>query len=105
MTVLPINTNITTNLPTEITIKDQNETIKILGIYFNEDLQYANNINWQITIDKMEKDINKLSPRILSLNGKVTIANTLILSKTSFLNNIFPLNIKTTLNIRKKIFQ
>ena len=34
------------NLPTEITIKDQNETIKILGIYFNEDLQYANNINW-----------------------------------------------------------
>ena len=53
----------------------------------------------------MEKDINKLSPRILSLNGKVTIANTLILSKTSFLNNIFPLNIKTTLNIQKKIFQ
>ena len=104
-TVLPINTNITMNLPTEITIKDQNETIKILGIYFNEDLQYANNINWQITIDKMEKDINKLSPRILSLNGKVTIATTLILSKTSFLNNIFPLNIKTTLNIQKKIFQ
>ena len=49
-TVLPINTNITTNLPTEITMKDQNENIKILGIYFNEDLQYANNINWQITI-------------------------------------------------------
>ena len=83
-TVLPINTNITMNLPTEITIKDQNETIKILGIYFNEDLQYANNINWQKTIDKMEKHINKLSPRILSLNGKVILANTLILSKHPF---------------------
>ena len=65
-TVLPINTNITTNLPTEITMKDQNENIKILGIYFNEDLQYANNINWQITIDIIEKHINKLSPRILT---------------------------------------
>ena len=78
-TVLPINTNITMNLPTEIKIKEQNETTKILGIYFNEDLQYANNINWQKTIDKMEKHINKLSPRILSLNGKVILANTLIL--------------------------
>ena len=26
------------NLPSEITIKEQNETTKILGIYFNEDL-------------------------------------------------------------------
>ena len=104
-TVLPINTNITMNLPTEITIKEQNETTKILGIYFNEDLQYANNINWQKTIDKMEKHINKLSPRILSLNGKVILANTLILSKTSFLSNIFPLDIKTTSNIQNKIFQ
>ena len=93
------------NLPTEIKIKEQNETTKILGIYFNEDLQYANNINWQKTIDKMEKHINKLSPRILSLNGKVILANTLILSKTSFLSNIFPLDIKTTLNIQNKIFQ
>ena len=104
-TVLPINTNIITNLPTEITIKDQNENIKILGIYFNEDLQYANNINWQITINKMEKHKNKLSPRILSLNGKVIIANTLILSKTTFLSNIFPIDTKTTLSIQNKIFQ
>ena len=100
-TVLPINTDITTNVPTEITIKDQNENIKILGIYFNEDLQYANNINWQITIDKTEKHINKLSPRILSLNGKVIIANTLRLSKTSFLSNIFPIDIKNNFEYTK----
>ena len=59
-TVLPINTDITTNLPTGIT-KDQNENIKTLAIYFNEDLQYANNINWQIRIDKMEKHNQTLS--------------------------------------------
>ena len=44
-TVIPINTEITTNLPNEITIKEQNETIEILGIYFSEDLQYANELN------------------------------------------------------------
>ena len=58
-TELPINTDITTNLPTGITIKKN--TIKILAIYFNEDLQYANNINWQIRIDKMEKHNQTLS--------------------------------------------
>ena len=45
MTVIPTNTEITTNLPNEITIKEQIETIKILGIYFNEDLQHANELN------------------------------------------------------------
>ena len=36
--------DITANLPNEITIKEQNENIKILGIYFNKDLQYANKL-------------------------------------------------------------
>ena len=53
----------------------------------------------------MEKHINKLSPRILSLNGKAIIASTLILSKTSFLSNIFPIDTKTALSIQNKIFQ
>ena len=43
--LIPINTEITTNLANEITTKEQNETIKILGIYFNEDLQHANELN------------------------------------------------------------
>ena len=34
--------------------KIQFETIKILGICFNEDLHYANNINWENTLEKME---------------------------------------------------
>ena len=51
------------------------------------------------------KNIIKLSPRILSLNGKAILANTLISSKTSFLSNIFPIDTKTTFSIQNKFFQ
>ena len=50
----------------------------------------------------MENDINKLSSRILSLNGKVIIKNTLILSKTPYLSNVFPIGTETTSKIHKK---
>ena len=105
MTVIPINTDNTSNLPKLITITEQFETTKILGILFNEDLHYANKINWEIILQKMEKHINKLSTTILSLYGKTIIINTLILSRTSFLSNVFSIDIKTTLQIHKKIFQ
>ena len=105
MTVIPINTDNTSNLPKLITIKEQFETTKILGILFNEDLHYANKINWEIILQKMEKHINKLSTTILSLYGKTIIINTLILSRTSFLSSVFSIDIKTTLQIHKKIFQ
>ena len=98
--VLPINKENITKLPNEITIKEQHETMKInIGNIFNENLQRANQINWDIIIGKIEKHINKLSPIILSLYGKVIIINKLILSKTSFLSNIFPIDTKTTLRI------
>ena len=96
LTVLPTNTDNISNLPNEITIKEQIETIKILGIYFHEDLHHANQINWKIILEKMEKHINKLSPRISSLYEKVIAINTLILSKTSFLSNVFPIDTKFT---------
>ena len=53
----------------------------------------------------MENHINKLSPKILSLHGKVTLLNTLILSKTTYLINIFPLDGITTSRIHKNKFQ
>ena len=70
-TVLPINTNQTLNLPQQIKIKQRYETIKILGIQFNENLQLANSQNWTKIIEKITHQINKLSQRILSLKGKV----------------------------------
>ena len=104
-TVLPINTNQTSNLPQQIKIKQRYETIKILGIQFNENLQLANSQNWTKIIEKITHQINKLSQRILSLKGKVQIINTLILSKTSFLSNTFPIDLQTTLIIQEKIFK
>ena len=62
-------------------------------------------LNWTNTIEKMTKHINKLSLRIVSLKGKVQITKTLILSKTSFLINVIPEDLKTTLNIQEKIFK
>lgn len=48
---------------------------------FNEDLQYAKQINWENILQKMQNHINKLSPRVLSLYGGPVILDTLILSK------------------------
>lgn len=47
---------------------------------FNEYLQYAKQANWENILEKIENHINKLSPRALSLYGRVIILNTLILS-------------------------
>lgn len=69
-TLLPLNTDIITNLPKEITIKEQYKTVKILEIFYNEDLKQANKLNWEITIDKMARNINKISKRILHSVGK-----------------------------------
>ena len=53
----------------------------------------------------MEKHINILSPRTLSLYGKTIIINTLILSKASHLSNVFPINSDKTNKINNKIFK
>ena len=53
-------------------------------------------------LENMEKHINKPSPRVLSLYGRVILLNTLITSKTSYLSNIFPLDAIITYKIHKK---
>ena len=107
-TVLPINTNNTKQtqeITPSITFKEQFETTKILGIYFNEDLKNATYINWDNIIEKMEKLINILSPRRLSIYGKTILINTLILSKASHLSNVFAISAGKTNKINYKIFK
>ena len=60
-TVLPINTDEITNLPQKVKIKQRYETVKILGIQFNENLQVAYTQNWTKIIEKITNQINKLS--------------------------------------------
>lgn len=62
-------------------------------------------MNWQNILEKMENHVKKLTPRLLSLNGKLIIMNTLILSKTSYLSNVFPIDAKTTSEIHKNLFK
>ena len=53
----------------------------------------------------MEHHINKLSPRILSLYGETILINALILSKTSYLSNLFPVDAKITHKIQNKVLK
>ena len=53
----------------------------------------------------MENHIQKLMTRQLSLSGKSIIINTLILAKTTFRSNVFPIPEKIIQKIHKNIFQ
>ena len=51
-TVPPINTEVSSNLSKEIKIKERYQTVKILGILFNENLQEAHRKNWINILEK-----------------------------------------------------
>lgn len=68
-------------------------------------MKQTNIINWQKILQKMEKRIHKLSPRPLSLRGKATLLNTLILAKAACLSNVFPIPDEVLTKIHKIIFQ
>ena len=51
-------------------ITKNQEIFKILGIYFSKNLHYANKYNWQECLQKVEKQINLLIKRKLSLREK-----------------------------------
>ena len=46
-------------------LKEQYETIKVLGITFCKSLKEACFLNWQQILQKMENHKNKLTPRKL----------------------------------------
>ena len=105
--ILPINTDNTNTLRqklTNLTMKDQYDTIHILGITLCEGMKQTCLLNWQIILQKMEKHINKLSSRHLSLNGKAILLNTLIRAKCAYLSNVFPIPDKMLSKIYKEIF-
>ena len=106
-TILPINTDNTLYLQQElpnIMIKEQHQIIKILGILFSDDLKEAKMINWQKVLEKIKNHNSKLSQRYLTFSGKATILNTLILAKTTFLSNIFPIPQNVLTKLHKYIF-
>ena len=77
----------------------------ILGIIFCESLKQVGLLNRQIILQKMENHINKLSQRHLSLKRNTIILNTLILAKTAYLSNVFPIPQNILPQIHNNIFK
>ena len=106
--ILPINTDIINTLQQtlpNLTIKGQYHTINILVITLCKDMKQTSLLNWQIMLQKLEKHIHKLSSRHLSLNGRAILLNTLILAKSVYLSNVFPIPDKILTKIHKINFQ
>ena len=106
--VLPINTDRTSYIQKDIKtviILEQYQYIEILGILFSEDLKDTILVSWQNIFKKMENHIQKMSRKQLSLYGKSILINTLILAKTTFLSNVFPIPGKVMQKTHKNIFQ
>ena len=79
--------------------------IKILGIHFFQDLQYAQNYNWMKTLKKVEQKVQILMHRNLSLKGKVVILNSTVLSKVWYLSTIFNITKSACIALERIIFK
>ena len=88
-----------------IQINNPKNFFKILGIYFSNDLQKTSAYNWELCQSLLEKQLQQLSRRHLSLRGKAILLNSLILSKVTFLSNIFPIPNTVQMQIESNIFK
>lgn len=79
--------------------------IKILGIIFTDDLKTTNTLNWNNCTQEIEKQTQQLPRRHLSLTGKAILPTTMILSKVTFLSNVFPIPKIMQQNIELHIFK
>ena len=104
--IIAINTDQITHLQERlphITTKEQYETIKIPRIIFCEDLKQATLSNLQKILKKMQNHIRILSSRNLSFMCKAIILITLILAKTAYLSNNFPMPQEFLIQMRKLV--
>ena len=88
-----------------VKINDPQDFVKILGIYFTKNLRTTGIYNWNICLTQIEKQTQQLSRRHLSLRGKAILLNSLILSKITFLSNVFPISTTLQQKIESIIFK
>ena len=69
-------------------IKWSNDNIKCLGVYINKNLQKATQANITDKLDKIESLIKIWSCRHLTLKGKVTIVNSLMVSQMLYIASV-----------------
>ena len=88
-----------------VKINDSQDFVKRLGIYFTKDLRTTGIYNWNICLTQSEKQAQQLSRRHLSLRGKTILLNSLILSKVTFISNVFPVPTTLQQKIESIIFK
>ena len=86
-------------------INNPKNFVKIRGIYFTNDLQKTSTYNWELCQSHIEKQLQQFSRRHPPLRGKTILLNTLILSKVTFLSNIFPIPTTIHQQVETNIFK
>ena len=110
---LKINTSKTSalllgNMPTFMmpaNIKWNSKPIKVLGIYIGYNLSDCFDLTIRESIAKMKQTLNSWKLRKLTLNGKVLILKSLIISKFTHLANLIPISDDVIKEIDQLIFE
>ena len=97
--------NISKTTITPLANTNPQDFVKILGIYFTKDLRTTGIYNWNICLSQIEKQTQQPSRRHLPLRRKAIILNSLILSKITFLSNVFPISTTLQQKIESIIFK
>ena len=76
------------NKSTPFGIKSTNEPVKALGVYYSYDQKLLHKKNFIERLDSVKKLINLWSARGLSLYGKITVINSLIIPKFVYIASL-----------------
>ena len=90
----------------ESNLKWTNDPVKLLGVLISTDLNEMIEINYKPILSKIKNTINMWKMRNLTINGKVTIVKTLLVSKLVYLLSVLPTpNISIFEQINSLIFK
>ena len=81
------------------------DSVKVLGIHFNNDVEMTNRYNTTKCIQKMENNVKLQNQRHLSLKGETIIIRTILLSQLWYVCSVFPLPKNLIPEINKIIFK
>ena len=107
--IIPIgklrNTEITKLSKDLETIKIKHGPFKALGIWFSNNIEEVNNLNFNDRLENMDRIINMWKCRGLSLKGKITIIKALILPQVQFLFSMIFVPYNVQKQIDDKLFK
>ena len=81
-----------------------NEPVKCLGIWLGHNKEQTDKLNWDCKINVMENRIKTWKPRNLSLNGKILIIKTLLLSVINLQATVLPITDGLEKRLNKLIY-